>query len=260
MARLPIASGGQPVRRSGGLPSEQGGKAVDYVDAQKVGFGHVPEEIVRLLVVEEVLAGTEVAATAEAPVAKRRTDRSHYQLITAWWASTSRYVTIDARRELIPDRNGKFRPAGEWLATGKAFRFPDGLQATTSVWRLPSGAGTASSPRVQYTDDPLDLLPPAVTKPMAGSTADAWRVSDRHWATETVVASRLLTRRFIALNATRQARSQRKLEGAEWVIKTIDAPIVDSWEFSAGRQERSALLRSIRRSGQHPPDLPGLSR
>ena len=121
MARLPTTSGGLPARRSGGIPAERGAKTLAYVTVPRVGFAQVPEEIAQALVTEGILVGTEVAATAGPPLAKRRADGSHYQLVTAWWGSTSRYVVLDVRRELAQAGDGRFRPAGAWLATGKVF-------------------------------------------------------------------------------------------------------------------------------------------
>ncbi len=232
----PATPGSQPARRSGGLPAERGTKALSYVPVPRVGFEHVPEEIVETLVAEGILVGTEVAATAKPPLAKRRVEGSHYQQITAWWASTSCYVVLDVRRELSPAGDGRLRPAGAWSAAGKVFRLPDTVQVAASVWRRPGAAGTPGRPKSQLTDDPLDLLPPEVAKPVMGGEADAWRESGKGWATETVVASRLVADRVRVLRATRQAHSRVALGAADWALETIDTPVTGSSELSVGRR------------------------
>jgi len=235
VAKLPASSGGLPARRSGSLPAERGPKTLAYAPAPRVGFEHVPEEIVQALVAEGILIGTEVAASAEPPLAKRRAEGSHYQVVTAWWASTSRYLVLEARRELASAGDGRLRPAGAWSATGKGYRLPDDLQAATSVWRRSGGSDGAGKPKNQRTDDPLELLPSEVAKPVMGGDADAWRTFGKGWATETVVASRLFAIRVMALRATRQATSRRALDSADWSLETIDAPVTGSWEFSIGQ-------------------------
>ncbi|MDA8284995.1 MAG: hypothetical protein M0Z42_17250 [Actinomycetota bacterium] len=242
MARLPVTPGGPPARRSGGIPAEQGAKTLAYVSVPRVGFEQVPEEIVGALVAEGILVGVEVAATAEPPLAKRRAEGSHYQLVTAWWASTSCYVVLDVRRELALAGEGRLRPAGTWSATGKVFHLPDSVQMATSVWRRSGGADGAGKPKSQRTDDPLDLLPPEVAKPVMGGQADAWREFGKSWATETVVASRLFADRVRVLRATRQATSRRALDGADWALETIDAPVTGSREFSVRQRGKDLSL------------------
>jgi hypothetical protein len=222
---------------------ERGAKTLAYVTAPRVGFEQVPEGIVEALVAEGILVGAEVAATAEPPVAKRRADGSYYQLVTAWWASTSRYVILEVRRELAPAGDGRFRPTGAWSSTGKVFCLPDDVQAATSVWRRSGGAGGAGRPRSQRTDDPLDLLPPEAARPVVGGQADAWREFGRGWAIETIVASRLFADRVRVLRATRQGTSRRALDGADWALETIDAPVVRSREFSVGQRGRDPSPR-----------------
>ncbi len=232
MARLPATPGGMPARRSGGIPAERGEKSLAYVSATRVGFEQVPDEIVEELTAEGILLGEAVAATAEQPVAKRRADGSHYQQVTAWWASTRCYVVLDARRELAAAGEGRLRPAGAWSATGKVFRLPDGLAVASSVWRRSAGTEGAGTTKRQSTDNPLDLLPPEVVKPVAGSQADAWREFGNGWATETVVASLLSAQRIRVVRATRKAASRRALDAADWTLETIDAPVTGHQEFS----------------------------
>lgn len=236
MARLPTTAGAPLAHRSGAHSAEQGAKALAYVSASRVGFEQVPEEIAEALLAEGILVGVEVAATAELPLAKRRADGSHYQQVTAWWASTSRYVVLDIRRELARAGEGRFRPAGAWSATGRIFCLPDSSHVVTSVWRRSGGSEGAGTAKRQRTDDPLDLLPPEVAKPVVGGQADAWRTFGKGWASETVVASRMLPKRVRALRATRQATSRRALDAADWALETIDAPVTASRELSLPRQ------------------------
>jgi len=239
MPRLPANAGGPPARRSGALPTERGPRTLDYAPAPAVGFEHVPEEILQALVAEGILVGREVAASADAPTAMRRSDGSHYQLVTAWWASTSRFVILQARRELASLDARKLRPAGPWSAAGRVLYLPDGLGVTTSVWRRPSGPGAGGTAKHQRTDDPLELLPPEVAKPLVGGVSDAWRRIGTGWATETVVAMRTVPGRVKVLRAERQATSRRALDDADWTVETIDAAVTGSSEFSLGKGRRA---------------------
>ncbi len=235
MTHLPDNPGGVPSRRTGGLPERGAPKKLSYVPATKIGFDCAPEEIVLELTAKRVILGSEVAATAYPPVTKRRSDGTHYQMATAWWSSTSRYVTLELKRDLVPAGDGRFRPAALWRATGKVFHLPDGLEVTTSVWRR-AGEGTSSGrPKSQRTQEPLDILPPSVAQPVRGGQADAWQEYGGGAAVETVVASLLVDDRVRILRATRQSTSKSALEGAEWILQTLDAPITRAQNFSVGQ-------------------------
>lgn len=237
MTRLPDTPGaGPPSRRLGGLPSIGGAKKLSYVPGTKIGFENVPEEVVRELTAKRIIFGSNVAANGDPPVTKRRSDGSHYQVATAWWSSTSRYVTLELIRDLAPAGEGRFRPTAPWRVTGTIFHLPAGLEVETSVWhRTVEGSG-AGRPKSQHTDEPLDILPPAVAQPVRGGRADAWVVEyGGGTAVETVVASRVLSGRVRILRAIRQATSGGSLEEAEWILQTLDAPITRTEDFSVGQ-------------------------
>jgi hypothetical protein len=234
MARVPVSTGGGSGKISRTQSSIVDGgvdKRISYVEAHGVGFKALPNEVLAALACREVLVGVELSATSNLPQIKRRPNGSHYQLVVAWWASTSRFVSVDARRELAPAGVGKLRPCAPWSVTAKIYRLPAGLQATTSTWRFAgSSAGRSNSKRIE-TDDPLEVLPPGVADPVRGGMRDAWRQMSSDEATETVVGSLVTEERVRVLRAVRRAASEAALERADWSVETLEAPVLQIYEI-----------------------------
>ena len=232
---LPVrpSSGSRLVGRSGASLSRRGPASISYEAADLVGFERVPPHLAEYLRAAGVLVGVEFVADADQPVAKRRPNGSHYQQLHAWWASESRFVAFEARREMTSAGAGRLRPSGPWEASGTVHEFPSGVTATPSVWRhemsnTPDGGKDSET----ATDSPLDALPGPIAKPVTGGETSAWLEYKKGWAAETIVASRVLSNRVRLLRATREATSRRALSSAPWEAKTIDAPTVRTTPFS----------------------------
>src|SRR5690242_17371850 len=102
------------VSRPGELSTHSSGR-LQYSPAELIGFAHVPDELAGQLRREDVITGSEIAAWAEEPVTKRRANGSAYQIVSAWWADSTRLVVFDGVRDLEEASKGRFRPAGAWV-------------------------------------------------------------------------------------------------------------------------------------------------
>lgn len=222
---------GTAAQRSGSPIVRQPGK-IEYTTTERIGFECLPDAVSGALWKWGVLVGTMLAGTAQAAVAKRRTaDGSYYQYSRGWWTSEWRHVTVEAERPLRSRGEGKLAPDGEWQVSGTVFEFPCAVRTLPSVWRFqPSNADGSPRRTTQHrSEDPLDLLPPQLVAPIIGGEADCWREYGKGWATETVVASKILDARVLLLHANREATSRRALDGADWLAETVDT----SWARSA---------------------------
>ena len=215
---------GEVTQPKGRTPDARGPSNIDYVAAEAVGFEVLPDALRRMLA--KLFVGTELACDAEPTVTKRRPDGSHYQLASGWWASTERLVVIEGRRPLERVDDGRFRACGEWRPSGEVMVFPSGLVAASSRWRFEGGTDRGSMAARRGVADALDALPPALAAPVVGGQSNAWRRYRRGWALEVVVAMRRVEGRVRVLRAEREATSRRALAGADWVVATLDAPIV----------------------------------
>ena len=230
----PAARDRSPVKRAPGR--------LNYVESDRVGFEHVPDELISQLYGSSVLRGEMWVASAEPPVARRRTDGSHFQHVAAWWASDERFVQFDATRELTMTADGRLRPRSSWEARGSIREFREPVPPTRATWRyevqLSSPAGGRT--RRPKTTEPLDLLPRAVAGQLAGGSSDAWKTSGRGWAIEEIVAYRVDDGHVHLLRALREATSQRALETADWVTEAADARCGAALPFSIGGTERAS--------------------
>ena len=228
--------GSAPVAGGRRTPATKSPGRIHYVDTERIGFEHVPEELVEEMTGAGVLAGELWAAAADAGVAKRRADGSHYQHIEAWWSSQWRYVQVDARRELELGGDGKLRPVGAWSATGSVWVFAVEATPERSVWRYQPGSEPTSGrkPPRPRARDPLEALPGPVAGPVLGGDSYAWVQFGRGWASETIVASKVADGRILLLRANREATSQRGLGLVDWVVETVDAPSAPPVSFSVG--------------------------
>ena len=112
-------------------------------------------------------------------------------------------------REMERVGEKQFRPASTWSVNGILSRLGPVGGPERSVWRFDaSGAGEAAR-KTSETDDPLDLLPPELVRPLRDGDADAWRLYRKGWASETVVAMSLTTGRALLFRAVREATSRQ---------------------------------------------------
>lgn len=210
-------------------------KEVAYVDVDKVGFDRVPKEVVDILKLRKHLVGKMITASADSPLTKRRADGSHYQFMTAWWVSAKCCTVIDITRELAPKSTSRFKPVGPWSVTGTTHLLPKNLKPVRSIWSRSQSHTTATgitAGKKELTDEPLDLLPLDVARPLIGGLSNAWRIFTEVFAEEVVVAMKIASNRVIAIKATRVAGSEEKLVHADWAIDTLDAPIASSYPVS----------------------------
>ena len=233
----PTARDRSPVKRAPGR--------LNYVESDRVGFEHVPDELISQLYGSSVLRGEMWVASAEPPVARRRTDGSHFQHVAAWWASDARFVQFDATRELTMTADGRLRPRSSWQARGSIREFREPVPPTRATWRYEVQPASSSGGRTRRpkTTDPFDLLPRAVTGQLAGGNSDAWKISGRGWAIEEIVAYRVDDGHVHLLRALREATSQRALETADWVTEAADARCGAALPFSVGGMESVLTIR-----------------
>lgn len=259
MSDLPMPRGSAtPQTSRGSAPVERAPGRLRYVPADRIGFEKVPDALVWELQAAKVLTGRIWLGFASDVVVKRRQDGSHYQQVLAFWASQWRYVELDGRRELRMGSDGRLRPAGPWTATGTVRDFPTALAPQRSVWRdQPSGAGARRRAQ-RVCDDPLEVLPRAVTGPVVGGRSQAWQILEPQSASETIVAANVTADRVLLLRARRQARSEHALELADWAIETAEVQGTQAEPFSVDPRQRTlgqgprARLPSTGCEGQSP--------
>jgi hypothetical protein len=255
------ASGSSLVGRAAGEVSTRAPGQLEYkTRTEKVGFEYVPTELAELLRSAGILVAIELIAGADAPVAKRRQDGTHYQQLSAWWSSESRFVVFEARREMATAGEGKLRPSGSWVANGMAHHFTSLVTPDRSEWRHKGADGsgvTAAEERV--VTDTLDALPPAVAGPVIGGTTHAWLRWGKGWAMETIVASRLVGIEIHVLRAQREAKSRDTLKAGTWVAEVIAATSKNRVPFTVsvpeGNFSGSSATRPLDPSpwGKHLP-------
>lgn len=220
MPNLPTTGGSSHLAQGGDTPPGR----VSYVEASAVGFECLPEAVRGSLLPH--LVGNRLAADADEPVAKRRADGTYYQQATGWWASSDRYLDINATRPLVPAGSGRLQPAGTWTISVTVYDLTPGSIPVASSWRF-DGAAAASDLKtaLRTVDDPLDTLPPPLVAPVRDGRSNAWRTWTDRSAEETVVAALQLNGRVRILKAQRRARSRRGLTTAEWQVEALDAPV-----------------------------------
>jgi hypothetical protein len=202
-----------------------------YSPAEQIGFDHVPAEVVGQLRRENVIAGPEIAAWAEPAVTKRRRDGSAYQVVSAWWADSSRLVAFDVVRDLEDIGKGQFRPAGSWVPRGTVYQFPATVSAVTYSSAPAKDALSSRKSETAATataEHPIDVLPADVQSSLRGGMAGAFLQTKRNWARETVVAHRISAGRIHVLRAHREGRSERSLSLGTWSITSLDTPVASS--------------------------------
>ncbi len=265
MGTLDTRSNDSPVRRSGDSTPVAGNtnKRLEYEKTDKVGFETLPVEIREALSTRKVMLGKEICGDAGYPVTKKRSDGSHYQEITAWWAGTGSYVDIRAVRELRQNSNGSFSPSGSWSAASTVYILPPNLKAVHSVWRSVGSSGypvkqSTTTTLDEISDNPLDILPPQVVAPVIGGASNAWQYYSKNFANETVVASKLVDDHIRALRAGREGRSHKALPNCDWQVDTIDAPIIDTRLVAIGKPPDS-LMQSMERNAKKVPISNGSS-
>jgi hypothetical protein len=241
MTRLPTPGSAKTpvIRASGGVTTRAPG-VLKYDDVDAFGFDILPAQVRKKVV--NLLSGSQIAATGQEPVTKRRPDGSHYQSVSGWWASASRVVLVTGRRELEPIANNCFRPRGRWHVSGHVHHFPPHLRPETSKWHFEAATSASKSGQERRTDDALDVLPPALAAPVIGGSSDAWKQGGPGSVEETIFAIRILEDRIRVLKAKRKARSERALAVADWHAWTLDAPVVASEPFGdSGLATRGAV-------------------
>ena len=98
-------------------------------------------------------------------------------------------------REMKRVGEKQFRPTSTWSVNGVLRRLGRVGGPERSVWRFDASGAGAITHKILTTDDPLDLLPLELVRPLRGGNADAWQLYGKGWASETVVAMSLSTGR-----------------------------------------------------------------
>jgi hypothetical protein len=252
--RSPAKRAGGEVGVSHGQPGELSTRSsgqLRYSPAEVIGFAHVPDEIARQLRRENIITGPEVAAWAEPPVTRRRAGGSVYQVVSAWWADSTRLAVFDIVRDLEEAGKGKFRPAGAWVPRGTLYQFPANVSAVTYSSAPEEGDGKNSgASTTAVAEDPLDVLPEYLRSPLRGGTAGACLETRRGWARETVVAHSADAGRVRVLRAQREARSERSLSQGTWTITSLDTPVSGSRRIGAAPVSPAIAVR-----GQQAPPI-----
>lgn len=254
---------GTPAERTGavtaslGRPSEISTRScgqLEYILSELVGFDYIPEQVVRQLRRDNVIAGAGIAAWAEPPVARRRADGSVYQVVTAWWADSTRLVVFEVVRDLEDVGSGKFRPSEPWVPRGTVYQLPPGISAVTysstpeaDDLRQDSGGVAAIAASA------LDVIPEYLQTRLRGGAAGACLQTRRRWVRETVVAQRLDGGRARVLRAEREGKSQQSLASSPWAITSIDAPVIGSWRMGPSPHSPSAVEAKQQARPIEPP-------
>jgi len=227
-------SGAHPVARGDSTIAFRGPGQLDYRPADGIGLERLPENIAGELRSTGLISPPILVEWVDDTVTKRRTDGSHYQQMEGWWANSAQLNVVCAQRELEPAGGGRFRPSGEWTLKGTSYQLPNGLVPEHSVWRFQPPAGGSGALAAPTTDEPLDLLPSQLTRPVAGGESHASKQWGERWAKEEIIAYRLLDGRVRILLATRESTSRRKLATTDWTAETLDAPVAATAPFTAG--------------------------
>jgi hypothetical protein len=239
--------------RSNEISTRSSGQ-LDYILSELVGFDYVPQQVVRQLRREGVIAEAGIAAWAEPPVARRRADSSVYQVVTAWWADSTSLVVFEVVRDLEDVGSGRFRPTEAWVPRGTVYQFPPGISAVTYSSTPEAGDLRKDSGGVAaIAGSPLDVLPEYIQPQLRGGAAGACLHTRRRWVRETVVAQRLDRGRVRVLRAEREGKSQQSLAGSPWAITSIDAPVAGSWRISPSPHSPSAVARKQHALPIEPP-------
>jgi hypothetical protein len=155
---------------------------LSYSSSDLIGFDYVPEQVVRQLRRENIIAEAGIAGWAEPPVVRRRADCSVYQIVTAWWSDSTRLVVFEVVRDLEEVGSGRFRPTEAWVPRGTVYQFPPGISAVTySSTPEADDLRKDSSGVAAIAESPLDVLPEYLQPPLRGGAAGAgieWR---RRW-------------------------------------------------------------------------------
>lgn len=230
---------------------------IDYgspVDA--VGFDRIPQPVIEAL--SPLLVGPPLAADAEELVVKRSPDGSHYQQAVGWWAGGDRYLTIDARRLLAPVEGHKLKPMSGWKIEGNVRYFYPGATPLHSQWRFDPGTDTgAKKKRRAHVDNPLEVLPEELTRPVRDAEASAWLTKGQGWAEETIVAAVAGPDRVKVLKAEREATSERALDSADWHVVTLDALIASVHPLATDGRGQVLLGPRMQQSSVPPGPAPG---
>ncbi len=222
------AGGGLPASPSGRALTRRGPGSLGYESTDAAGFEVVPVQVRQTLTSAALIGPEALSASSDRPTVRRRGDATFYQLGRAWWGDERALLTFQYQREMQRVSGTQFRPASGWRVDGTLSRLGSIGGSEQSVWHFdPLGANPAP-PRTSTTDDPLDILPAEVTRPVREGTADAWRLHRKGWASETVVAMRTSPGRALLLRAVREATSLRGLPLADWLITTLEAPIIET--------------------------------
>jgi hypothetical protein len=96
-----------------------------------------------------------------------------------------------------------------------------------STWRYDAAGATEGAGRTPKTDDPLDILPPDLARPVREGVAAAWRTWISKSADETVVAMYCTNERVLLLHSVREASSRRALALTDWHAETLNAPVTE---------------------------------
>ena len=126
--------GPAPASKRGGGISARGPGELDYQPANGIGLDRLPAALLDALVAKGFITVPTFIDWVDDAVTKRRPDGSHYQQMGAWWASEWQLCVATFCRELAKRRDGRFKPAGEWLVEGTTHHLPTGITPERSVW------------------------------------------------------------------------------------------------------------------------------
>lgn len=218
---------GSPVSRSGRPLDVRGPTRFEYETADAVGFDVVPLRVRKQLRSTDLIGTDYLSATSDVPVVMKRPDGTFHQSAEAWWGDERQLLVFGYEREMKRVGEKQFRPTSTWSVNGVLRRLGRVGGPERSVWRFDASGAGAITHKIPTTDDPLDLLPLELVRPLRGGNADAWQLYGKGWASETVVAMSLSTGRALLFRAVREAASRRALSPADWHVETLNAPVIE---------------------------------
>ena len=159
--------------------SRTGPTSLGYEMAAAVGFDLVLSRVRQQLQSRDFIGTDSLSATSDPPAVMRRSDGTFYQSSEAWWGDERRLLVFGYEREMERVGEKQFRPASTWSVNGILSRLGPVGDPERSVWRFDaSGAGEAAR-KTSETDDPLDLLPPELVRPLRDGDADRGGSTER---------------------------------------------------------------------------------
>ncbi|MHB1519122.1 MAG: hypothetical protein ACYCVN_09330 [Acidimicrobiales bacterium] len=212
--------------------SSVGPARLEYRPTERTGLARLPPSILDQLRSAGSISQPNLVEWVDESRTRRRRDGTYYQQLSGWWATVRQLNLVTVRRQLGPAGGGRLRPCGPWVAGGTSYVLPNGLSPERTTWRFRAPEGPPVPLTGANSDQPLDLLPPHLAALLAGGEAQAILSCSRRVVEEEVLAYRLVDHRVRILHGARSARTRDDLAVSDWMVQSLDAPVVGTAEIA----------------------------